>query len=109
MGLLGVGGGLVATPLLTSLFGQRQTAAQRLALALVTPSSLVALFTYARAGHVDWQMGLPLAASGILTVSAGVRLAHRLPERAMRRAFSWMLLGAALWLLLAPLLRRAGH
>jgi uncharacterized protein len=50
-------------------------------------------------------MGLPLAASGILTVSAGVRLAHRLPERSMRRAFSWMLLGSALWLLLAPLLK----
>lgn len=108
MGLLGVGGGLIATPLLTSLFGLRQTAAQRLALALVTPSALVALFTYARAGHVDWQMGLPLALSGILTVSAGVRVAHRLPERSMRRAFSWMLLGSALWLLGAPLLKQLG-
>ena len=36
MGLLGVGGGLVATPLLMGLFGQRQALAQSLSMALVT-------------------------------------------------------------------------
>lgn len=100
MGLLGVGGGLVATPIFTGLFGQRQTAAQSLSLALVTPCSVVALMTYASAGHVQWAIGLPMAAGGLLTVSAGVALAHRLPERRVKRAFAWMILLTASWLLL---------
>jgi uncharacterized membrane protein YfcA len=100
MGLLGIGGGLVATPLITRWFGQRQTVAQSLSLALVAPSSVMALLTYAQAGQVDWGMGLPLAVSGMCTVSAGVALAHRLPERRMRAAFAWMLLCTGAWLLI---------
>lgn len=100
MGLLGVGGGLVATPIFTGVFGQRQTVAQSLSLALVTPCSVVALITYAQAGHVQWAVGLPLALGGLLTVSAGVALAHRLPERSVKKAFGVMVLLTALWLLL---------
>jgi len=104
MGLLGVGGGLVATPLFTGWFGQKQTVAQSLSLALVAPSSIIALLTYSHAGRVDWSLGLPLAVGGLFTVSAGVALALRLPERRMRAAFAWMLLCTALWLLVRPLL-----
>ena len=103
MGLLGVGGGLVATPLFTGWFGQRQTVAQSLSLALVAPSSIIALLTYGAARRVDWAIGLPLAVGGLLTVSAGVALAHRLPERRMRAAFAWMLLCTAVWMLIKPL------
>jgi uncharacterized membrane protein YfcA len=104
MGLLGIGGGLVATPVLTGWLGQRQTVAQSLALALVAPSSVVALLTYANAQRVDWSMGLPMALGGLFTVSAGVALAHRLSEKRMRAAFAWMLLATAFWLLIGPLL-----
>jgi uncharacterized membrane protein YfcA len=106
MGLLGVGGGLVATPVLTGWFGQRQTVAQSLSLALVAPSSIIALMTYSSAHRVDWALGLPLAAGGLFTVSAGVALAHRLPERRMRVAFASMVLGTALWMLVKPLVLR---
>ena len=106
MGLLGVGGGLVATPIFTSFFGQRQTIAQSLSLALVTPCSIVALITYGSAQRVDWSVGLPLAIGGLFTVSAGVALAHRLPERTMKTAFAWMILGAAIWLLVKPILNK---
>lgn len=100
MGLLGVGGGMLATPMFTGLFAQRQTAAQSLSLALVTPSSIVALITYGSAQRVDWSVGLPMAIGGLITVSSGVALAHRLPERTMKNAFAWMVLGTALWLLI---------
>lgn len=104
MGLLGIGGGLVATPILTGWFGLRQTVAQSFSLALVAPSSVVALSAYAGAHRVDWSVGLPLAISGLFTVSAGVALAHRLPEQRLRAAFAWMILATALWLLASPLL-----
>lgn len=104
MGLLGIGGGLVATPIFTSWFGQRQAMAQSFALALVAPSSVIALSTYATAHQVDWTMGLPLAVAGMFTVSSGVALAHRLPERRLRAAFAWMLMTTSLWLIAGPLI-----
>ena len=69
----------------------------------MAPRSVVALAVYGGAGQVDWTIGLPMAASGLLTVSAGVGLAHRLPEKQMRTAFAVMLLLTALWLLVSPL------
>lgn len=102
MGLLGVGGGLVATPLLTGLFGQRQALAQSLSMALVTPCAVVALGTYSYADCVDWSMGVPLAFGGLVTVSAGVSAAHKLPERQMRVLFAAMLVCTAVWLLIKP-------
>jgi uncharacterized membrane protein YfcA len=60
--------------------------------------------TYSNAQRVDWALGLPLALGGLFTVSAGVALAHRLPERRMRAAFAWMVLCTAVWMLLKPLL-----
>lgn len=106
MGLLGIGGGLVATPLLSGFLGLRQTLAQSLSLALVAPSAIVALATYAEAGRVDWALGLPMAVGGLFTVSAGVALAYRLPERRMRQAFAWMLAATAIWMAVAPWLMR---
>jgi uncharacterized membrane protein YfcA len=40
-GFFGVGGAFIAPPLLTAFFGVRQVEAQGLALALVSPSSLL--------------------------------------------------------------------
>jgi uncharacterized membrane protein YfcA len=91
-GFFGVGGAFVAPPLLTTFFGLRQMEAQGLALALVSPSALLALLAYAEAGEVDWHLGLPLALGGIVAISAGVKFASRLPERRMRLAFCGLLL-----------------
>lgn len=91
MGLLGVGGGLVTTPILIRWFGQDQRVAQSLALALVLPCSAAALLSYARAGNVDWSIGAALGLGGLASVSAGVALAHAFPERVMRRLFALML------------------
>lgn len=99
-GLFTVGGGLVTVPALTTVFGVRkQTTAQGLSLAAVVPGALVALCTYAMAGKVDWSRGLPLAAGGLLSISWGVALAHRLPERVLGQAFCALLLVAAAMML----------
>lgn len=99
-GLFGVGGGVIATPLLTSLFGASQVVAQGLALALAAPGTAVALATYGAHGQVSWSLGVPLATGGLLSISLGVRLAHTLPERVLRMSFSLFLIASAvlLWL-----------
>ena len=94
-GFFGVGGAFIAPPALTAFFGLRQAEAQGLALALVCPGTIVALATYAEAGQVDWRLGIPLALGGIAAISAGVGLAHRLPERRLRLGFCGLLLVTA--------------
>jgi hypothetical protein len=94
-GLFGVGGGILAPPLMTGLFGTRQLEAQGWTLALVAPGATMALATYGLASQVNWRMGVLLAIGGFLAVSPGVALAHRLPERPLKGSFGVFLLLAA--------------
>ena len=104
MGLLGVGGGLVAAPILTGVFGLGQRAAQTIGLALVTPSAAATLTAYAIHRRVDWPISCVLAAGGLFTVSYGVKVAHSWSEQRLQRAFGGLLIamaviiaGKALW------------
>lgn len=99
-GFFSVGGAIVAVPALVAFFGATQTAAQGLGLAMVTPGTLVALWTYASAGHVDWGVGIPLALGGVLSISWGVALAHHLPERRLRILFCGALIAISLWMMI---------
>ncbi|SFN37443.1 Uncharacterized membrane protein YfcA [Formivibrio citricus] len=94
-GIFAVGGGLVVVPLLISLFGFKQTQAQGTALALVIPGSITALFAYTQAGYVNWGTGIPLALGGVISVSWGVALAHKLKTSYLRMAFSSVMVGVA--------------
>ena len=83
-------------PTLLKFFNiNRQTAAQGLALAAVTPGAVVALSVYATAGHVDWSVGIPMALGGVVSMSWGVSLAHKLSEQLLRAFFSTFLVATA--------------
>jgi uncharacterized membrane protein YfcA len=97
-GLFGVGGAVVATPVLTSVFGTSQVVAQGLSLALALPSTSVTLVTYAVHHEVDWMIGVPLAIGGLLSISWGVKVAHALPERLLRGLFCGFLVLCAVML-----------
>jgi len=97
-GLFGVGGAVVATPVLTSLFGTSQVVAQGLSLALALPSTGVTLVTYAAHHQVSWVIGLPLAVGGLMSISWGVTVAHALPERLLRGLFCGFLVFCAVML-----------
>nr|WP_218179751.1 sulfite exporter TauE/SafE family protein [Pseudomonas gingeri] len=96
-GLFGVGGAVVATPVLTSVFGTSQVVAQGLSLALALPSTSVTLVTYAVHNEVDWRMGIPMAIGGLMSISWGVKVAYALPERVLRGLFcAYLVFGALL-------------
>ncbi|MDF9617218.1 sulfite exporter TauE/SafE family protein [Pseudomonas entomophila] len=97
-GLFGVGGAVVATPILTSVFGTTQVVAQGLSLALAAPSTMVTLLTYGLHQSVDWSVGVPLAVGGLLSISWGVKLAHALPEKVLRTLFCVFLVVCAVML-----------
>ena len=90
-GFFGVGGAVLAVPIITSVFRLPQTTAQALALSMVIPGSTIALITYTWAGQANWMVGAPLAVGSLAFVPAGVRLAYRLPERRLRACFALML------------------
>lgn len=98
-GFFTIGGGVITVPFLTAFFGFAQTAAQGLVLAMLAPSTLVALATYAHLGLVNWVVAIPLAIGSVLTISHGVHLAHKLPERQLRRVFAAMLFVSAIAML----------
>ncbi|HSX69758.1 sulfite exporter TauE/SafE family protein [Pseudomonas subflava] len=99
-GMFGVGGAVLAVPVLTNIFGVGQLAAQGLSLALALPSTGVTLLTYAVHDHVDWSMGIPLAVGGLLSISWGVKLAHAMPEKVLRGLFCGFLVICAVLLAL---------
>jgi len=97
-GLFGVGGGIVLVPLLVLLFSFEQHRAQGTSLvALVPPTGLLAFVNYARAGHVDWKVGLLLMPGVFLGAIAGSKLALVLPPRQMRRIFAALLFALGAW------------
>ncbi|WP_434563136.1 sulfite exporter TauE/SafE family protein [Pseudomonas sp. D2-30] len=98
-GLFGVGGAVVATPFLTSVFGTTQVVAQGLSLSLALPSTGVTLVTYAFHHEVDWWIGVPLAVGGLMSISWGVKVAHALPERLLRGLFCGFLVLCAVLLI----------
>lgn len=90
-GFFGVGGAVLAVPIITTVFRMSQTTAQALALCMVIPGSTIALITYAWAGQANWMVGLPMAIGSLLFVPVGVRLAYKLPERKLRVCFALLL------------------
>ena len=100
MGFFSIGGGVVVVPILTGLFAMSQTSAQGLVLAMLVPSCVVALGTYAWLGLVYWPVAISLAAGSVLTISYGVKMAHKLPEKRLRAIFSVVLFTAAVLMLL---------
>ncbi len=99
-GLFTVGGGLIVAPALLKFFDiSRQTAAQGLALAAVAPGAVVALLIYASQARVDWAAGIAMAVGAMISMSWGVKIAHRLPERHLRNFFAGFIFLIALWLI----------
>lgn len=103
-GLFTVGGTLFTISVNTWLFGVSQLTAQGLALASSIPGTIISTIVYAHAGQVDWGLAIPLALGGVMTVSKGVDLAHRLPERVLRMLYIGFIFVSSLSLLIKALL-----
>lgn len=99
-GVFIVGGTLFAISLTTFMFGISQLTAQGLALAYSVPGALITSVIYARAGDIDWALGVPLAIGGVTTVAWGVDVAHRLPERTLRLLYIAFILASSVSLLI---------
>jgi hypothetical protein len=101
-GLLGVAGGVVIVPVLTSRrVGMARAAASGTTIAAVIPISAVAAVTYAGLHNVDGQAASAIVPGAAVGVVAGSLLAARVRAPVLRTLFNLVLLATAVRLLVA--------
>jgi uncharacterized membrane protein YfcA len=97
-GLFGAGGGTLLVPMLVLLFGFEQHRAQGTSLiAMVPPTSLLAFLNYAKAGEVDWTVGLLIMPGVFFGAMAGSRLAQHLSSGRLRRVVAVVVFAIGAW------------
>jgi uncharacterized membrane protein YfcA len=95
-GLIGVGGGIMAIPLLVYGFGMNQKLAQGTSLVmLLGPTGIFAIYEYYRAGNVNFKIGLLMAVGVLIGAYFGGAWAQTIPNTVLRRTFAIVLAAIA--------------
>jgi hypothetical protein len=98
-GMFGVGGGIVLVPMLTGFFALTQHRAHGTSLAVIGTTAVGALIVYGTHANVLWGAAATMAVASVAGAALGARVASRLSERALRRAFAVFLAAMAIRLL----------
>jgi uncharacterized membrane protein YfcA len=96
-GLLGIGGGILMVPLLSSVLGLSQHEAQGTSLAtMLPPIGLPGVLVYARAqGGLPWGIMALVALGFAAGALLGARLVSRVEDRSLGRLFAVFVLAVA--------------
>ena len=95
-GFMGVGGGVLAVPVLTLLFGMSQQTAQGTSLALILGSAPFGAVEHARLGNVVHRLLPGLMVGALLGTPLASWAAQRLPQATLARGFAIFLIANAL-------------
>jgi uncharacterized protein len=90
-GLFGVGGGVIAIPILGMLFGLDQQMAQGTVLIMVVPNVMLAFWRYHRRVGLDLRIAATLGLTALAMSYPAARLAIGLDPRHLRLAFAGFL------------------
>ena len=104
-GFMGVGGGIIAVPALTLVFGMSQQMAQGTSLALILVTAPFGALQHHRHGHVVTPLLPGLALGALLGAPLASLAAQRLPQASLARGFAVFLLANAIhmmWKTLRP-------
>jgi hypothetical protein len=91
-GLFGVGGGFVIVPALTLALGLPMSIAVGTSLLIIALNSASALAARAGSAHFDWAVIVPFTLAAMAGTVVGRRIADRLPNATLNRAFAVLLL-----------------
>jgi hypothetical protein len=95
-GLIGIGGGVIAVPLLVYAFHMDQKMAQGTSLVmLLGPTGLFAIMEYYKAGNVNLKVGLLMAVGVLIGAYFGGAWAQQMSNVFLRRTFAVVLAGVA--------------
>jgi uncharacterized membrane protein YfcA len=99
LGLLGGGGSILTVPVLVYLAGISAKPAIAMSLFVVGVTAAVSLIPHARAGRVQWRIGLLFGVAGMAGAYAGGRLAAYIPGSILLIAFAAMMILTAVMML----------
>lgn len=91
-GLFGVGGGILFVPTYVLLLGISQLEAGATSLLAMLPASYLGAWRQHGYGNLDRRAAVVIGAASVAGVEAGIAIAERLPEAALRRIFGVFLL-----------------
>lgn len=95
-GLFGVGGGLLLVPTFVLALGLSQLDAAATSLLAMLPASYLGAWRQVRYGNLVVRTSVTIGVASVVGVAAGIAVAERLPEDALRRLFgAFLLLTAA--------------
>ena len=97
-GLFGIGGGIVAIPILGIFFGLSEQLAQGTALVMVVPNALVGLWRYLTAVRIDWRLVAAIAVAAFPVTLVASRIATLVPSRDLRLAFAFFTVALAIFM-----------
>ncbi|NBX36585.1 MAG: sulfite exporter TauE/SafE family protein [Planctomycetes bacterium] len=113
VGLTGVGGGALMTPILLIVFGISPVTAVATDLWFAAITKIAAVFVHRRGGNVDWQIvrrlwagSLPVSLATVVSVTAGMRIGKL---DWLTTAIGILVAVAAIGLLFAPTLRESAR
>ena len=91
-GLVGAGGGFLVVPALALLGGLPMAVAVGTSLLVIAMKSLGGLAGYLGSVHLDWSLVIAVTVAAMVGSVIGGRLAGKIPEVALRKAFGWFVL-----------------
>ena len=105
-GLFGIGGGVVAVPVLIALFGMGDLLARGTSLLAMIPAAVIGSVTNVRAGLVRVRDGLIVGMTAVAGSVIGVAFAFVIPPALSGALFGLLLVAAAIQLIVRTLRRR---
>jgi uncharacterized membrane protein YfcA len=98
-GLVGAGGGFLVVPALALLGGLPMPVAVGTSLLVIAMKSFAGLAGYLSTIHIDWPLAAAVTTAAVLGSLAGGRLAGRIPETILRKAFGWFVAAMGVFVL----------
>jgi uncharacterized membrane protein YfcA len=91
-GLCGVGGGIIMVPAFAYLLGMEQKAAIATSMAVIVPTSLMAIARFQQAGLVQWNVFWPTALGAILAAYFATGWVKKLGNDQLTKVFAALMI-----------------
>lgn len=98
---MALGGGILLVPCLIYFVGTEQHIAQGISLATFIPTSIVAIFTHAYQGNVDFKLALYIVSGSVVGALIGSSFASSLSPNILRKIFGVFLIAIGIYEILA--------
>lgn len=91
-GLCGVGGGIVMVPAFVYLLGMEQKAAIATSMAVIVPTSLMAIARFQQAGLVQWHVFWPTAIGAVAAAWLATGWVRKLSNEQLTKIFAILMI-----------------